>query len=443
MENPESFTHEIPSILWDFVKIFIMSVLYGFLFGILSALAFKVLKLNGFLIWEFTGVLLFAYLSYIVASICNFSGLIAIFFCGITMSDYTWMNFSEVGKMSVHRCVLAVAYCAETMIFVYLGTSLFAFRHHYNASMIFLTLLLCFSARFIGIFGLTPIVNLFRQRKINFQEQIVLWFSGLRGAIAFALSVELFHISEGDHGSVDLDNEHTYEHSDEEVKASEYFVTSTLIVVMFSTYICGALTAPLINCLNVPEDPDITSMLENQAPPSGLLGFVTRLNIWIKKNIIREMDESEMLFEGNLALRLDRICPAKESHNLHAYFKVFYDKNVRELTQSEQLNLVNNLSDYNRSSLSKDPIGILRNASIRRPYELKTPLISKRNLESSTTRRVQYKALSEPIELGTGRKPDGSRKLSEISEKQEDSQSTTTSKQTANESNEENLLGIY
>jgi len=445
MENPEGFYQEIPSIIWDFLTIFFMSVLYGFVFGILSALAFKLLKLNGFLIWEFTGIILFAYLSYIVASICHFSGLIAIFFCGITMSDYTWMNFSEVGKMSVHRCILAVAYCAETMIFVYLGTSLFSFRHHYKADMIFLTLLLCFGARFIGIFGLTPIVNLFRQRKITLREQIVLWFSGLRGAIAFALSVELFHISEGEEISVDPVAGETYAHTDEEILASEYFVTSTLIVVMFSTYICGALTAPLINCLKIESDPDIKSMMENQAPPSGVLGLVARLNQWIKKNIIRQMDESEMLFEGNLALRLDRICPAKESHNLHAYFKVFYDKNVRELTHSEKQKLVNNLSDYNRSSLSRDPIGILTAATSRSPYELKTPLIAKKgSLQINSQPAGGYIPVSEPIALGSGTlEPAKNRKVKEITQKEdEESQPTSTSKQPPSESNKANLLGI-
>jgi len=445
MEHPEGFSQEIPTIIWDFMKIFVMSVLYGFLFGILSALAFKFLKLNGFLIWEFTGIILFAYLSYVVASICHFSGLIAIFFCGITMSDYTWMNFSEVGKMSVHRCVLAVAYCAETMIFVYLGTSLFSFKHHYYAEMIFLTLLLCFGARFIGIFGLTPIVNLVRKRKITLREQIVLWFSGLRGAIAFALSVELFHISEGEKISIDPVTGEDYAHTIEEVKASEYFVTSTLIVVMFSTYICGALTAPLIHCLKIESDPDITSMMQNQAPPSGLLGFVTRLNLWMKKNIIRQMDESEMLFEGNLALRLDRICPAKESHNLHAYFKVFYDKNVRELTQTEQLNLVNQLSEYNRSSLTKDPIGILRAASPRRPYELTTPLIEKN--ESSEIKiqlPFKYEPLSDPIEFGNGTvAPAENGEAKKITEKEEKKlEPTSTSKHPASESNEANLLGL-
>jgi len=442
MENPEGFSQELPSIVWDFLKIFVMSVLYGFLFGILSALAFKLLKLNGFLIWEFTGILLFAYLSYIVASISHFSGLIAIFFCGITMSDYTWMNFSEVGKMSVHRCVLAVAYCAETMIFVYLGTSLFSFRHHYQAKMIFLTLVLCFGARFIGIFGLTPIVNLCRERKISLREQIVLWFSGLRGAIAFALSVELFHISEGEDISVDPVTGVDYAHSDEEIEASEYFVTSTLIVVMFSTYICGALSAPLINCLNIESDPDITSLMENQAPPSGVLGLVTRLNQWIKKYIVRQMDESEMLFEGNLALRLDRICPAKESHNLHAYFKVFYDKNVRELTQAEQLKLVNKLSEYNRSSLTKDPIGILRSASLRRPYGLTTPLIAmKGGLEMKS--QGEYELLCEPVEIGNDIVQQAENdKVEEITEKEEEPQPTSASKQPAGKGNEANLLGI-
>lgn len=399
MENPKDFSEEIPSIIGDFFKIFIMSVIYGFLCGILTALAFKLLRLNGFLIWEFTGIILCAYLSYILANLSGFSGLIAIFFCGITMSDYTWMNFSEVGKMTVHRCVLAVSYCAETMIFVYLGTSLFSFKHHYNVSMIFLTLALCFGARFIGIFGLTPIVNLARDRKITFREQIVLWFSGLRGAIAFALSVELFEISEGGHVEVDPDASHHYDHSDEDIEASEYFVTTTLIVVLFSTYICGALTAPLIKFLNIETDRDITSLVENQAPPSGVLGFLTRVNGWVKKKVIREMDSSEMLYEGNLALRLDRLCPAKESHNLQSYFKVFYDKQVRMLTDDQQSLLTSRLSEYNRSSLSKDPVGILKSAAERRPYELRTPLINKDLEAGKRNRPVLYHPMSAPVLL--------------------------------------------
>jgi len=443
MEHPEGFSEEIPSIVGDFLKIFVMSVIYGFVFGILTALAFKLLRLNGFLIWEFTGIILSAYLSYIFASICNFSGLIAIFFCGITMSDYTWMNFSEVGKMTVHRCVLAVAYCAETMIFVYLGTSLFVFRRHYKVDMIFLTLALCFAARFIGIFGLTPIVNLARERKITFREQIVLWFSGLRGAIAFALSVELLEISKGE----DLPVDHEHRHTSEEIKASEYFVTTTLIVVMFSTYICGALSAPLINCLNIESDQDITSLEDNQTPPSGVLGLVTRVNQWIKRKVLRKMDVSEMVWEGNLALRLDRICPAKESHNLDAYFKVFYDKNVRELTQEQQLKLVNELTAYNRSSLSGDPVGILKAASPRSPFELINHLGAKSKSAPvvNVNKNRLYKPLSEPLLLSNEKLKkveDMKLKISIIDDEDEVSKPTNVSKEPASVSNEANLLNL-
>jgi len=450
MENPEGFSDEIPSIIGDFLKIFICSVLYGFIAGILSAIAFKVLRLNGFLIWEFTGILLFAYMSYILADLSGMSGLIAIFFCGITMSDYTWMNFSEVGKMTVHRCVLAVAYCAETMIFVYLGTSFFAFRHHFNAKMIFLTLLLCFGARFIGIFGLTPIVNLARKRKINFREQIVLWFSGLRGAIAFALSVELFQISEGEHLAVDPVDGEDYAHTDEEIEASEYFVTTTLIVVMFSTYICGALSAPLISCLDIESDQDIQSLIENQAAPGGLLGFLTLINKRFKKKILRDMEESEMLFEGNLALRLDRLCPAKESHNLQSYFKVFYDKQVANLSEGEHLKLATELSEYNRSSLSRDPVGILKSASIRQPYELLTPLIKKSRADDvagNTKNKLEFKPfLSAPVLLTqTTLKKAEDLKVQEAGIKEEEEEEDEKDKPTvaSNEaSNEANLLGI-
>lgn len=440
MENPEDFAKEVPTIIGDFFKIFFMSVVYGVLAGVLSALAFKLLRLNGFLIWEFTGVLLFAYLAYIISDISGFSGLISIFFCGITMSDYTWMNFSEVGKMTVHRCILAVAYCAETMIFVYLGTSIFSFQHHYNIKMIFLCLALCLAGRCIGIFGLTPFLNYGRTRRITFSEQIVLWFSGLRGSIAFALSVELFEVSEGGNIEIDLDGNQTHAHTDEEIEASEYFVTTTLITVLITTYICGALTAPLMNCLHIQIDPDISSYTENKATPTGVLGFLTRVNGWIKRKVMRKVDPSEMLFEGNLALRLDRIVPAKEVHNLQSYFKVFYDKQVRSLSRNERTELAGQLAQYNRSSLSQDPVGILTGATSRRPFQLMTPLIQRTdkshlaNLESGADKRVSYK----PIESSSEREDS----LLTKADQPDGEEPTKGIDLTTKSSNEANLLGL-
>jgi hypothetical protein len=46
-------------------------------------------------------------------------------------------------------------------------------------------------ARGIHIFSLSFVVNQFRISKIKFQDQVVLWFSGLRGIISFALALNV------------------------------------------------------------------------------------------------------------------------------------------------------------------------------------------------------------------------------------------------------------
>merc|ERR1711920_144826 len=97
--------------------------------------------------------------------------------------------------------------------------------------------------------------------------------------------------------------------------------------------------------------------------------------------------------------------------------------------------LVNRLSEYNRSSLTKDPIGILRGACNRRPYELLTPLIQNSGSSAiNSHHRVEF-PLSEPIELGNGTKqPAENVEVTEITEKEnKESQPTSTSKQLASE----------
>ena len=72
-------------------------------------------------------------------------------------------------------------------------------------------------------------LNYFREHKITRKMQFVMWFSGLRGAIAFALSLNL-------------------EFEDE---IRHVIVTSTLILVLFTTLILGGSTLPLMKFLNV------------------------------------------------------------------------------------------------------------------------------------------------------------------------------------------------
>ena len=58
----------------------------------------------------------------------------------------------------------------------------------WNPLLILLAAAFCLAARAAHIFPLSFLANLGRRRKIPFKMQVVIWFSGLRGAIAFALA---------------------------------------------------------------------------------------------------------------------------------------------------------------------------------------------------------------------------------------------------------------
>lgn len=91
---------------------------------------------------------------------------------------------------------------------------------------------MCLVARAANIFPLSILLNYFREHKITKKMQFVMWFSGLRGAIAFALSLNL-----------QIDNE-----------TRHIIVTSTLILVLFTTLVLGGATMPLMKVIKIYEN---------------------------------------------------------------------------------------------------------------------------------------------------------------------------------------------
>jgi NhaP-type Na+/H+ or K+/H+ antiporter len=88
-----------------------------------------------------------------------------------------------------------IAFSTETLVFLFLGMGLFAFEHPYEQiSIIFvlLTFLNLYAARALNIGIVSYLVNLGRsnESKINFNMQFVMWISGLRGAMAYALALK-------------------------------------------------------------------------------------------------------------------------------------------------------------------------------------------------------------------------------------------------------------
>ena len=79
---------------------------------------------------------------------------------------------------------------AENFIFCYVGVSMFTFsKHNFDAAFIFGSFFAIIVGRAAQIYSLSFLLNLGRKSKITWNLQHMMFLSGLRGAIAFALAI--------------------------------------------------------------------------------------------------------------------------------------------------------------------------------------------------------------------------------------------------------------
>ncbi|CAF0728350.1 unnamed protein product [Brachionus calyciflorus] len=223
-----SIMYIFTSIIGKFCLMFFASAGIGCLFGLFSALLFKLIDLRKTPSLETAFMLIFMYSPYVFAEAIHLSGIMAILFSGILMSHYTHYNLSPITRITVQQVFRTLSFIAETTVFAYLGLAIFSFKHMLKPSLVISSVIMCLLGRACNIFPLSFLLNYFREHKITKKMQFIMWFSGLRGAIAFALSLNL-----------PLDDE-----------TRHVIVTTTLILVLFTTLVLGGSTLPLMKFLN-------------------------------------------------------------------------------------------------------------------------------------------------------------------------------------------------
>ncbi|XP_065851794.1 sodium/hydrogen exchanger 1-like [Euphorbia lathyris] len=232
-------------LLGNFLYLFFTSTALGIVVGLLSAFIIKTLYFGRHSTdREVALMMLMAYISYLIAELLNLSGILTIFFCGIVMSHYTWHNVTESSRITTKHAFATMSFIAETFIFVYVGMDAFDIERWKGSdasvgesiaiSSTLFALVLVGRAAFV--FPIANIRNCFKKRgstKIEFKQQFIMWWAGLmRGAVTIALSFNQFK------------NSATVSSAD-----SSLMSTCTIIVVLFSTIVCGSVTKPLIEAL--------------------------------------------------------------------------------------------------------------------------------------------------------------------------------------------------
>jgi sodium/hydrogen exchanger-like protein 3 len=175
-------------------------------------------------------VLSFAYLSYLTAEIFHMSGILAITFCGITMKNYVEQNISESSSNTIKSAAHMIANCAEMMIFLFLGVFTVNNIHEWNWWFVICTIGCCLVFRVIGVLLLVAIANRFRIKKLDWLEQFIMMYGGLRGGVAFALVLTI---------------------TPEVAPHAKMFVTTTLAMVYFTVFVQGITIGPLVKLLKV------------------------------------------------------------------------------------------------------------------------------------------------------------------------------------------------
>uniref|UniRef100_A0A4W5RB53 Sodium/hydrogen exchanger n=1 Tax=Hucho hucho TaxID=62062 RepID=A0A4W5RB53_9TELE len=210
-----------------FLKMFFGSAALGTLTGLISFLKHFDLRKTPSL--EFGMMIIFAYLPYGLAEGIKLSGIMSILFSGIVMSHYTHHNLSPVTQILMQQTLRSVAFMCETCVFAFLGLSIFSFPHKFELSFVIWCIVLVLVGRAVNIFPLSYLLNFFRDHKITPKMMFIMWFSGLRGAIPYALSLHL---------------------GLEPIEKRQLIGTTTIIIVLFTILLLGSGTMPLIRIMD-------------------------------------------------------------------------------------------------------------------------------------------------------------------------------------------------
>ncbi|XP_071951818.1 sodium/hydrogen exchanger 6-like [Antedon mediterranea] len=217
------------SSLGVFFGVFIGSFAIGALLGCFTALLTKFTKVREFPLLETALFFIMSYSSYLMAEAAQLTGIVSILFCGVTQAHYTYNNLSEESKRRTRELFELLNFLAENFIFSYMGISMFNKNNQqFNILFVLSAFLAIILGRLCNIYPLSFLLNLGRKKKIGMNIQHMLMFSGLRGAIAFALAIR-----------------------NTASESRQLMLNATLIIVLITVIFCGGLSTQMLAWLKI------------------------------------------------------------------------------------------------------------------------------------------------------------------------------------------------
>ena len=307
-----------------------------------------------------------AYFAFIMAECVHWSGIISLIGCGLVQRRYTFLNLSKKSHVTIQYGIKTLASLCDSVIFLYLGIVTFSYTLRWHTGFVLWTIFLCSITRFIGVFGLTYIINLRRIKKIRYKEQFIMAYGGLRGAVGFSLVTIL--------------------PEDDQHQLKDIFLTTTLVMIFFTVFVQGGSIKFLVSKFkitkNVKEAPMISEDVNMKtidyvmAGVESVTGHHSRYSVMEKLRGFDQKYLKRLLVRENavdmLALRLQDITIDEHYARLYGPTMIVHEKMQRRggvhpapyaaYTEAERQLL--------KRALSNTPFELLRhNAYIRHSKE--------------------------------------------------------------------------
>ncbi|BFZ00847.1 hypothetical protein BsWGS_03887 [Bradybaena similaris] len=217
------------SAIGKFAGVFTAAFAIGTFMGIITAILTKFTKVRDFPLLETALFFLMSYSTFQAAESADLTGIVAVLFCGITQAHYTYNNLSLESKHRTKQMFELMNFLSENFVFLYIGVSIFTFEPHiWHWKFIAAAFFAVIVARAFNVYPLSFLLNLGRSNKIRANFQHMMMFSGLRGAIAFALAIR-----------------------DTDTEGRQIMASATMTIVLATVILCGGFTTPMLQWLQI------------------------------------------------------------------------------------------------------------------------------------------------------------------------------------------------
>ncbi|CAH8831748.1 unnamed protein product [Trichobilharzia szidati] len=280
-------SYALLSSILNFFVMFGGSFIIGVFVGCVTSLLTKFTHIKEHPLLETTLFVLMSYSTFLFAEAVGLTGIVSVLFCGVTQAHYTYNNLSDESKVWTKSFFELLNFLSENFVFAYIGVSTFTFRHHYwDVRFVLITLFACVIARAVSVYPLTALINFCRSyhcsctsnclkgrsnsysidkgimpgsslssnsiestdvsitsasgggggdnrkravNKITLNFQHMIFFSGLRGAMAFSLAIR---------------------NTSSEIR--RMFFSTTIVIVVTTVLLGGCFAISLLHRLNIP-----------------------------------------------------------------------------------------------------------------------------------------------------------------------------------------------